>query len=191
MTYIHIFTEESSIKEVLDVILPKILPENVEFRIYPHQGKDDLEIALARMVPSLSQIPGSKIIVTRDQDALDCKIVKKNLLQIIEGKCNCPYKICIVCRELESWFLGDLPAIESAYNRFKSNQYANKAQFRNIDGISKPSQLLKKIIPDYTHHKSLFKIGTAQRIAPHMNLETNKSASFQHFIKTIKTLLEE
>ena len=35
--------EERSMKEFLDILLPKILPENVGFRTIPHEGKSDLE----------------------------------------------------------------------------------------------------------------------------------------------------
>ena len=32
---LHVFTEEPSCMNVLGILLPKILPEEVEFRIYP------------------------------------------------------------------------------------------------------------------------------------------------------------
>ena len=83
MTFLHIFTEEPSLKIVLETILPKILSEEVHFQIYSHQGKQDLEKALTKTLPTISKIPGSKILVTRDQDSSDCKELKQNLLQII------------------------------------------------------------------------------------------------------------
>ena len=58
MTFLHIFTEEPSLKIVLETILPKILPENVYFQIYSHQGKQDLERALTLTLPTISKIPG-------------------------------------------------------------------------------------------------------------------------------------
>ncbi len=63
---LHVFTEEPSCKNVLGILLPKILPEEVEFRIYPHQGKQDLERALSTTLPAISRIPDSKIIILRD-----------------------------------------------------------------------------------------------------------------------------
>ena len=35
--------EEASMKTVLDIILPKILPESVFFRTIAHSGKSDLQ----------------------------------------------------------------------------------------------------------------------------------------------------
>ncbi len=38
--------EERSMKEVLDIILPQILPETIAFRTIPHSGKSDLEASI-------------------------------------------------------------------------------------------------------------------------------------------------
>ena len=38
--------EEASMKTVLDIILPQILPESVEFKTIPHSGKSDLEASI-------------------------------------------------------------------------------------------------------------------------------------------------
>lgn len=188
MKYIHIFVEEPSIKRVLDVIVPDILPENTFFRVYPHQGKQDLEKALISTIPNISKTPGSRIIVSRDQDSGDCRIIKSNINEILNGKISCPYKIRIVCKELESWFLGDLNAIEKAYDRFKSETISMKAEMRNVDLINKPSDFLLKYIPEYNKSEYLPKLENADRIAPFLVLESNKSKSFNHMIEAIKFL---
>lgn len=188
MTGLHIFTEEPSLKEVLDILLPKIIPNGVYYRIYAHQGKQDLEKALITTVPSISRIHGAKIIITRDQDNDDCKVLKSSLEKLIAGKIGCDYKIRIVCRELESWFLGDLKAVGNAYNRFRAEQYVNRAEFRNVDTIPKPSEYLRRIVPDYVHFDSLPKLETAQRVGINLSLEGNKSESFNQMITAIRAL---
>ena len=40
------FLEESSMKELLDGILPRILPNGITFKTIPHEGKSDLEHSL-------------------------------------------------------------------------------------------------------------------------------------------------
>lgn len=190
MTTIHIFTEEPSAKKVFDIILPKLLPEDVSYRIYPHQGKQDLEKALQYSVPTISKIPGSKILITRDQDSSDCKQVKRGIKEKIELNCSCEFKIRIVCRELESWYLGDLQAISKAYPRFRPEQYRLKADFRNVDQIVSPNKYLLKIIPEFKKRSSLPKLEVADSIAPHLNLETNQSTSFNHTIKAIESFIE-
>ncbi|GHT12791.1 hypothetical protein AGMMS4956_07930 [Bacteroidia bacterium] len=190
MIILHIFTEESSIKNVFDAILPQILPDNVSFFIHPHQGRQDLEIALQKTVPSISKIPNARVLITRDQDEDDCKELKNKLLNMVSGKCFCDYFVRIVCRELESWFLGDLDAIEKAYPRFKAQQYAKKPHFRAVDTIKKPSEFLRQILPEYSNRRSLPKLETSSKIATFMNLNNNKSLSFNNTINAIKKLCE-
>jgi hypothetical protein len=136
MITLHVFTEEPSAKNVFDVLLPKLLPEDVSFRVYPHQGKRDLESALRKSLPSISKIPGSRILITRDQDSADCTDVKGGISEIIDNSCKCDYLIRIACKELESWILGDLEAIKSAYPRFKPELHLTKSDFRNVDHIT-------------------------------------------------------
>jgi hypothetical protein len=188
---LHIFTEEPSIKNVFDVLLPQILPEGASFVVHPHQGKQDLEKALQSTIPSISRIPDVKILITRDQDEDNCKELKNKLLDIMKDRCSCDYFVRIVCKELESWFLGDISAIEKAYPRFKKQQYMSKTKFRNVDSIVTPSEYLKKILPDYSNRKSLPKLETSRKIAPFMNINDNKSTSFNHTINAIKQLIND
>ncbi len=188
MIWLHIFTEEPSLKIVLDNIIPKIIPEQTHFKVYPHQGKQDLEKALKTTLPSISKMPGAKIIITRDQDNDDCHVLKSNLNDIVHNTIGCEYKIRIICKELESWFLGDLVAVENAFTRFKSGQHINRSELRTVDNISNPSDFLKKIIPEYSNSDTLPKLETAQKIAKHLNLNNNKSESFNQMVKAIKDL---
>ena len=65
MKTLFILTEEESLRIALDVILPKLIdPSRVSYQVIAHDGKQDLETAIRRTVPSLSRIPGARIIVT-------------------------------------------------------------------------------------------------------------------------------
>lgn len=188
MIVIHIFTEELSLKNVLDEILPKILPEGIFFRIYPHQGKEDLENALKKTLPSISKIPGSKILITRDQDNNDCVQLKTYINDMVKNNCHCEYSIRIICKELESWFLGDMQAIEKAYPRFKADNYINKAEFRNVDKIQYPNRQLLKLLPEYADRQTLPKLEVSENISKHLDIDNNLSSSFYHTIAAIKKL---
>ena len=63
MTFLHIFTEEPSLKIVLETILPKILSEEVHFQIYSHQGKQDLEKALTKTLPTIKPKIAKNILI--------------------------------------------------------------------------------------------------------------------------------
>lgn len=188
MITLHIFTEEPSAKNVFDVILPKIIP-GISFRVYQHQGKQDLHKALKTTVPSISKIPNARILITRDQDNQDCKEVKNELIKMLDGKCVCPHFIRIVCRELESWFLGDLNAIKKAYPRFKPEQHIGKADFKDVDTIAIPNNYLLRIIPEYQKMETLPKLETSSKISQFLDLDNNTSKSFQHTISAIKQLV--
>lgn len=190
MTVLHIFTEEPSAKILFDTILPSVLSnQNVTYRIYPHQGKQDLERALKTTLPHISKIPYSKILITRDQDSSGCIELKQKLESLIKNTCQCEYRIRIVCKELEAWFLGDLKAIQLAFPRFKPEQYQSKADFKNVDAIINPNHYLLKIIPEYKGKSNLPKLETAERISPFLDLEHNQSSSFNHTLNAIKELL--
>jgi hypothetical protein len=189
MIVLHIFTEEPSAKNVFEALLPKLLPDGVYFRVYPHQGKQDLEQALKKALPQISRIPGSRILITRDQDQSDCREVKSKIANLVNETCACPYAIRILCKELEAWFLGDLEAVEKAYPRFKAAQHIGKADLREVDKIVAPNKFLLKIIPEYAGRDNLPKLETSDNIAPFMNIESNSSQSFNHTIGAIKNLI--
>jgi hypothetical protein len=186
---LHIFVEELSAKRVLDIIVPQIIPVNVTFQVYPHQGKQDLEKALNKTVPSISRIPGARILIMRDQDSGDCRKVKQNLTETLQGKSEAPTLIRIICRELEAWYLGDLYAVNKAYPRVKPNHYVSKSDFRNVDLIQNAHGFLLTIIPEYSGRTSLPKIEVAENVAPFLNIHQNTSRSFKCFVSGIDKLL--
>lgn len=189
MKTLHIYTEEPSMKNVLEILMPKILPENVEFRIYPHEGKQDLEIGLRKTIPKISKNPETVFLITRDKDSGNCKEVKRNLMNILNETCNSPFLVRIVCTELECWFLGDLNAIQKTYPRFKPEQYQNAKEFRDVDAIQNAPKKLQEMIPELTKKKNFSKLLFSESIANHLDIENNKSLSFQHFISGVRKLI--
>lgn len=186
--FLHIFTEEASFKTMADYVIPQLLPEGAEFQVYIHQGKQDLEKALKTTVPVISRMPDSRILITRDKDTADCKQLKNNLLKIIEGKCQCPYLIRIICYELECWYLGDLQAIKAVYPRFSPDKYINSSVFRNVDKIQNAPEKILKIVPELGKREHLPKLEFSRRVSAHLNIARNTSTSFRHFVSAIRKL---
>lgn len=187
---LFVFVEEQSAKHILDKLLPKIVGTAVSFRVFPHQGKQDLEKALCTTLPSLSKVPNSRIVITRDKDSAECMELKKRLNVIVSKNCHAPYIVRIVCNELENWILGDLDAIKQAFPRFNKSKYEQKADFKNVDSIQNASILLKNIIPEYSMYKYLPKIECSENISRFLDVNKNKSESFNQFVKGVKRLIE-
>ena len=107
MIELFFLVEELSIRELLNGILPKILPEEVSFKIIKHEGKTDLLKSVPRKLRAY-QKPGVKFVVLIDQDGNECRYLKRQLFELCEQGGRSDALIRIVCHELESWFLGIL-----------------------------------------------------------------------------------
>ncbi len=66
-------------REVLNVLLPKILPPEIDFLLLTHEGKSDLEVSIARKLKAW-KYPDDSFMVLRDNDGSDCKRLKAKLI---------------------------------------------------------------------------------------------------------------
>jgi hypothetical protein len=175
--------EEQSMKEVLEVILPKILPQNILFQCIPHQGKSHLRKSIPNKLAGWKE-PDVRFVIVHDQDSADCRTVKHDILALTLNTMRPDTLIRIACTELESWFLGDFNAIEKGFN-INLTAKRNKAFFRNPDSIQNAKQELEKLIPKYQP------ITGSRIIARYMDIGTNKSGSFQAFVTGVRRLCGE
>lgn len=182
MGRVEILVEEASMEECLRNLLPKVVPENWKldenYFIRKHQGKSDLKKSIRSKLPVYNNWHEPiAVIILHDQDSADCKILKHELVQL-SSSFRKPLLIRIVCRELESWYLGDLNAIEQAYPKFKSKNFRNKHNLRFPDHLN-AKEYLKKILPEYRE------IVSSREISKYMAIAENRSVSFQNFIRGI------
>jgi hypothetical protein len=166
----------------LEGILPRILPEGLDYKLIPHEGKSDLETSIPRKLRAWRE-PGVEFIVVRDQDAGDCVAVKQHLLTLCVEGGRADTLVRIACRELESWFLGDLVSLGRAFGRDLARE-AGKAKFRDPDALGAPYQEIKRLIP--TYQKGL----GAERMGTVVALEENRSASFRAFVTGVRRCAE-
>lgn len=184
MNQLVLFLEEPSAEALLRGLLPKILPSGVEAIYVVFEGKQDLDKRLPKRLRAW-RTPGARFVVLRDQDSGDCTTIKQKL----EQKCteaNHPNALVrIACRELESFYLGDLAAVANAIGPPRLSRLQNKRKYRKPDNLLNPSQELKKIAPTYQ------KIAGSRTIAPHLSIEENLSISFHHLVRGIRSLIAE
>ena len=174
-----LMTEEKSMEKTLSSLIRRQFPqaeEGVDWIVLAFEGKQDLE---KRFVDRLKiwSYGDPHFVVMRDADSGDCSVIKARLLERAQ-----PYKrkvtVRIVCKELESWFIGDEKAVKSAYPEAKLSSATEK--YRDPDGLLNASQELSKITGDSS------KVGRAGRTAAHMQPESNRSKGFQVTFATLE-----
>lgn len=73
------FLEELSAKEMLKIIVPKIIPHSIEPFYFSFEGKQDLEKNIKIKIQGWRR-PNTFFLVMRDKDSENCFEVKKRLV---------------------------------------------------------------------------------------------------------------
>ena len=175
--------EELSMKYLLEGILPQIIPGGIEFKVVPHQGKQDLQKSIPIKLRSWNE-PGVKFVIVHDKDSWDCRELKQELIRLCNQAGRPDTLVRIACNELESWYFGDLEAVGQAFDKDIS-AFSEKSKYRVPDDIENPKSEIKKIV------KGLQQISGAKAIANCMNIGRNTSHSFKVFIEGVLRISEE
>ncbi len=184
MTQLIVFLEEPSAREMLKGLLPRLLPDGVYLRYIVFEGKQDLEKQIQIKLRAW-QTPDTVFVVLRDKDSGDCLAIKQNLVQKCQDAGKPETLVRIACHELESWYLGDLMAVQKSIGPPGISAKQNTRKFRTPDNLTYPSKELKKLSPEYQ------KISGSRSIGPNLALENNRSTSFNIFVTGIQKLLSD
>lgn len=179
--------EESSAKAMLESLLPRVLDEGIGFRLIPFQGKQDLERQLVRKIRAY-QNPDARFIVMRDQDNHpDCVQLKQRLLDLCSETGKAPQcRVRIACKELESFYLADLQAVEQALGlRGLARQQVSR-KFRTPDVLGSPSRELKLLTKE-----AYQKVAGSRAIGLYLELDNPRSPSFRNLISIVRFLQSE
>jgi len=179
------FLEEPSAKEMLEGVLPRFLPNNVTPKYIVFQGKQDLEKKIESRLRGWNK-PESYFVVMRDQDAGNCSDIKNNLAKKCQEARKSEVLIRIACRELESFYLGDLLAVEAGLDITGLSNNQKRRPYRSPDVLcNKPAETLIKITKNRYQ-----KMSGSRAIGPHLSLNnSNCSHSFNMLIRGITKLL--
>ena len=181
MKHLVFLLEEPSAREMLDALLPQLVP-GISYRCIVFEGKQDLEKNLVKKIRAY-QVPNSQFIVLRDQDAGDCYTIKQKLLELCK-KANKPDSLVrLVCRELESWYLADLKAVELGLKISGLAKHQGSQKYRSPDYLHSPSKELKQLTNDKYQ-----KVVGSRNIGPHLDLMNKRSNSFHVFIEGIRKM---
>jgi hypothetical protein len=181
MSEVVFFLEDLSARAMLEGFLPKLIPHTIRCRYIVFEGKQDLERQLVKRMRGY-RVPDARFVVLRDKDSEDCRQVKRRLV----GKCteadHPAGLVRVACHELESWYLGDLAAVEAGLGVTGLARHQNKVPYDNPDGWAAPARKLQSIAPAYQ------KVGGSRAIGPHLDPANKRSHSFGVFVAGIRKL---
>ena len=178
------FLEELSARRMLEGVLPRLIPSDINVHYVVFQGKSDLEKQLERKL-RFWLLPDSIFVVLRDQDAADCHVVKRRLAELCQQAGKSEALVRVACHELESFYLGDLAAVERGLGIRGLAAKQGQSRYRTPDKLGSLSQELKKL----TNGKYQ-KVAGSRVIGGYLNLEKNSSRSFTVLLSGIKKVLE-
>ena len=212
--HIEVLVEDSSGAKLISILLPNLIgaegaPHTWRIHEYRgvgrlprdlNEGGDPAKRALLDQLPRLlrgyKRTPGiDAVLVVLDSDRRDCKSFLREL-QSVAKKPDCHQNAIfqLATEEIEAWLLGDQQAILAAYPKAKKEILRGYQQDSICDtwewladAIYKGgSAALKKAQwPRPGHMKHEWVVN----IAPHMNVEQNRSPSFVKFREGVVGLL--
>jgi len=201
--HFEFFVEEVSTEAALLNLIPKILEVEHTFAIHPFQGKPDLLANLpARLRAYGAWNPDNlRIVVLIDEDREDCKALKEQLEKAAKQaglvtrtskKGHSPFQVLnrLAIEELEAWFFGDVLAVKAAYPRIPAT-LGKKAKYRDPDSVvGGPWEALERELRKAGYYPTgMPKIEVSRSISRHMDVERNRSHSFQVFVTGLKACI--
>lgn len=176
--------EEPSAKVMLEGVLPRVLPPEADVHYMIFEGKQDLH---KRMVMRMQywQKPDSRFIVLRDQDSADCHQVRQELIQLCIQAGKPDALVRIACHELESFYLGDLSAVERGLSMKGLARLQNRHKYRVPDSLANASEELGKLT-----QQAYQKVAGSRAISPYLDVDgSNRSHSFNILIDGIRHIM--
>ena len=181
------FLEEDSAKALLEQLLPRLIPatSQIQSRLIVFEGKQDLHKQLEKKLRGYVN-PQARFIVLRDQDSADCREIKRSLVSSCSRAGKPGAIVRIACRELESFYLGDLKAVELALEIASLAAKQERRKYRDPDRLLSPSRELEKLT-SFRYQK----VAGSRAIGLHLNLTVTKLKSFHHLLRGIRQAIHD
>ena len=216
--FVNFLIEDASGKKMLDILLPKLLPQEqgIAYKVHSYKGVGRIpakgsvsvdKIRARALLDNLPKIIGGlgnvalksgfemAVVVVCDLDRNDHGEFLNQLKGVLRYVINPPPTyFCLAIEEGEAWLLGDMPAIRTAFSHCK---VAVLRKYRN-DSICGTWELLANAV-EPGGAAALKKGGYqvigaakckwAEAITPHMVVTGNKSPSFKSFVTTVQRIV--
>ncbi len=184
MKTLLILVEEPSAKEFFKGILPRVISNEIRVQYRIFEGKSDLQKRLTKTLVNWQQ-PDTTFLVMQDQDSNDCHKLKWKLLKLVEDAGKERFLVRIACHELETFYLGDLSAVERGLGLKGIARQQEREKYRDPDKNPNPSQILEQLTGGEYQ-----KVRGSKLISNHLSLEANRSHSFRVLLEALHTLTE-
>lgn len=200
---VEFLVEEQSAEEALRHLLPRVLKQRARAKVINLGSKYKLLKVLPERLTAYGQRIANgeslRVVVLVDRDNDDCENLKAELEEmaaaagLLTKSAPAPdgrFMVLnrIVIEELESWFIGDPTALRKAFTGLPKIG-EDKGIFRNPDNGGS-WEVLHRYLKKHGIYKSSFpKIDAARRIAPHLDIQRNRSRSFRAFVEGMEALL--
>lgn len=187
MKEIVFLLEEPSAQALLAGLFRRVIPEEtgIQPRFIVFEGKQDPEKQMERKLRGYLN-PTARFLVLRDQDSVDCRVVKQSLLKRCTAEGRPKAAVRIACRELEAFYLGDLAAVERAFELKGLARRQKEQKFREPDRHGSPSRELESLTRNRYQ-----KVSGSRAIAPHLALHGSHSTSFRQLLQAMDRLKRE
>lgn len=210
--HFEVLVEDLSGKTTLDNLIPKIIGENHTFKVISYKGighipknlKSAADASKRKLLANLPRLLtgygkawinySAVVIVICD---LDDKCLKTFLAQLqgILKVCDPrpETRFCIAIEEGEAWLLGDIAAIKKAYPKAKSSLLESYRP----DSICGTWEVLadavypggsRELLKQGQNTIGAEKSAWALKITPYMDIDRNRSPSFNYLVSQLKTL---
>jgi len=211
--HFEFLTEDQSSGKAMEILIPKLLGEGGSHRIRSYKGlgripkglrpKSDankriLLDQLPRILRGYGRTPNSGIVVVicdlDDKDNIEFRSELQGILNVCNPKP--PTLFCLAIEEFEAWYLGDLNAVRKAYPNAIEGVLK---KYKNDSICGTWETLADAVYKD--GHKALASKGQqavgkekfiwAKEISPHMNVNENKSPSFNFLCSELKKVMAD
>jgi hypothetical protein len=174
-------------RNLLDALMPRLFPDGIGYRVIPFQGKQDMEKRMNLRIRGY-QNASARFIILRDQDShADCAVLKQGLMARCRGtgkEAHCLVRIA--CRELETFYLADLAAVEKALDMPGLARRQGGKKFRDPDHLGSPSRELKALTVNRYEKRA-----GSRAVGQYLSLDNTRSPSFRNLLAGVQRLSVE
>ena len=190
-SHLEFHVEEVSMEAFLAASLPRMLPEDVTFQVFPYQGKHAFLKRIGDRLKGYSTWlpPEHRIVLIVDRDDEDCLRLKSTLEDIcanaglrsrkVAGSPDWQVVTRIAIEELEAWYFGDWPAVCATYPNVSST-VPNQARYRNSDAIRGGTwESFERVLQQHGYYRTgLAKRQAAAEIGENISPTRSRSHSY-------------